>query len=133
MIYLRDFLKATLDFSDDDLYELEIKNPYLEKIDVDGKEFIVDLRIVSKTGIRINVEMQVQKSQNFINRMTAYNAAQFLSQIKKGDSIHILNFIVQFRLSWLILYFLMTLMIILNKFYLEEIIKKYLQICNNFV
>lgn len=82
---LRQFLKATTPLTDDDLATIEIKNPKLTKLHVQEKDFIVDIRLTSSTGKQINIEMQIQKHANFIDRMVAYNARQYASQLKKGD------------------------------------------------
>jgi len=82
---LRGFLKAMINFTDEDLAFVEVKNPTLTKESVGDKDFIVDVRIVSATGHRLNMEMQMQNHDGFIDRMTSYNARQYASQLKRGE------------------------------------------------
>jgi len=56
---LRQFLKATVQLSDDSLATIEIKNPTLTKQHVQEKDFIVDIHLTSATGELIILEMQV--------------------------------------------------------------------------
>lgn len=82
---LRQFIKAVTHLTDDDLYILEIKKPKLSKENVLDKDFIVDINVTSKTGHRVNIEMQVENHAGFIERMVSYNARQYSSQLQRGD------------------------------------------------
>ena len=82
---LRGFLKATTNLTDEDLAVIEVKNPTLTKENVGDKDFVVDVRITSASGDRLNMEMQMQNHDGFIERMVSYNARQYASQLKKGE------------------------------------------------
>jgi len=84
---LRGFLKAMTNLTDDDLAFVEVKNPTLTKENVGDKDFVVDIRIISASGDRLNMEMemQMQNHDGFTRRMTSYNARQYASQLKRGE------------------------------------------------
>ena len=83
---LREFLKAMTNLTDEDLAFVEVKNPTLTKENVGDKDFVVDIRITSASGDRLNMEMQMQNHDGFTRRMTSYNARQYASQLKKGEA-----------------------------------------------
>lgn len=85
-ILLREFLKATTHLTDDDLIKVEIKNTKLLKEKVEEKDFIVDIHVTSITGHRVIIEMQVQNHANFTERIVSYNARNYASQLKRGES-----------------------------------------------
>jgi len=82
---LRQFLKATTHLDDDDLMTIDIKDPKLTKQHVQEKDFIVDIRLTSTMGERINIEMQARNHDGFKERMVAYNARQYGSQLQRGE------------------------------------------------
>jgi len=82
---LKQFLKAVTHLTDDDLTKIQIQNPKLKKDNPEEKDFIVDVNVTTKTGHRINIDMQVENHANFIERMVSYNARNYSSQLKKGD------------------------------------------------
>ena len=82
---LANFLSAVLDIEDDSISELEILNPTLNKSDIKDRNFIVDVRIKTKTGEEIIVEMQVKNHPYFNERIAASNARSFSTQLKTGD------------------------------------------------
>lgn len=82
---LRQFLKAATHLTDDDLAIIEIKNPTLTKEQVQSKDFIVDIHLTTKTGHKIIIELQVQDHNNFIERITSYNARSYSSQLNRGE------------------------------------------------
>ena len=83
---LRQFLKATVQLSDDSLATIDIKNPILTKQHVQEKDFIVDIHLTSATGELIILEMQIQDHDGFIDRMVSYNARDFASQLRRGEN-----------------------------------------------
>ena len=85
MEQLKQFIKATTHLTNEDLFKVEIKNPYLSKQQVLEKDFIVDIRVTSTTGHQINIEVQVKKHADFIERMVSYNARQYSTQLHRGD------------------------------------------------
>jgi len=47
--------------------------------------------VTTQNDQRILIEMQVQKHESFIERIVAYNARQFGSQIKRGENYDVLK------------------------------------------
>jgi len=83
---LREFLKAVTHLTDDDLVKIEIRNSKLTKENVGDKDFIVDIHLTSVTGHKVIIEMQIQNHANFIERVVSYNARNYASQLKRGES-----------------------------------------------
>jgi len=81
---LRQFLKATTHLTDDDLATIDIKDPKLTKQHVQEKDFIVDIRLTSTSGEKVNIEIQARNHDGFKHRMIAYNARQYASQLPRG-------------------------------------------------
>jgi len=82
---LKQFIKAVTHLTDDDLAKVQVENPKLQKDKVGHKDFIVDVNVTTKTGQRINIDVQVQNHANFIERMVAYNARNYASQLDRGE------------------------------------------------
>jgi len=83
---LKLFLKATTNLTDDDLVEIEILNPILTKEHVQDKDFVVDIRLRDISGNFTHIEMQMRWHQAFIERIVAYNARQYASQLSRGEN-----------------------------------------------
>ena len=82
---LRQFLKAAIKLSDVNLETVDIKNPILTKQHVQDKDFIVDIHLTSATGELVIIEIQCQDHSGFVDRMVAYNARDYSSQLRKGE------------------------------------------------
>ena len=83
---LKSFLKAATHLTDEDLVEVKILNPILNKERLQDKDFIVDLRIKDNVGNFIHLEMQMRRHDAFIERMVAYNSRQYASQLSRGQN-----------------------------------------------
>jgi predicted transposase/invertase (TIGR01784 family) len=81
----RDFLKTLLDIPDDDLGKLTVVNPSLGKILKRGKIGIVDIKLITKSGKIVHIELQVEKRENMKNRITFYSCRQIGDQLNWGD------------------------------------------------
>ena len=82
---LAQFVSAALEMNIDEFSEIETLNPVLSKENINDKDFIVDIRIKTKSGKHIHVEMQFKNHENFAERIVAYNGRLFGKQIKRGD------------------------------------------------
>ena len=83
---LAHFLSVTLELPLDEFSKIKVLNPVLSKEDINDKDFIVDIRIETKSGNQIHVEMQFQDHENFAERIVAYNGRLFGGQINRGDN-----------------------------------------------
>jgi predicted transposase/invertase (TIGR01784 family) len=75
------FLKAVLGFPDDELKALSIVDPFLRRRWKKEKLGILDLRITTKTGKIINVEVQVENATVLRERILYYHSKMFSSQL----------------------------------------------------
>ena len=82
---LRHFLKATLNFSEDELSEIRVLNSELLRGKADDKGLIVDLLLKSKSGNFKHLEMQQAQHSYFKERIQIYNARIAGGQINVGE------------------------------------------------
>ncbi len=89
--YLADFLQAVLDLPPDEYDSLTIVDPHLKKEHAEDKLGILDVKIHTKSGKIIDVEMQVEYHSWLWQRIQYYTAKMITEQIKSGleyDTIH---------------------------------------------
>ncbi|MDR1399876.1 MAG: Rpn family recombination-promoting nuclease/putative transposase, partial [Treponema sp.] len=70
---LKSFLQAVLCLGEDE-FEIEFVNPYLQPVAKDGKLCILDVKIRTKTGKLIDIEMQIIHTANIFERICFYKA-----------------------------------------------------------
>jgi predicted transposase/invertase (TIGR01784 family) len=82
---LAEFLKSVLDIPGDELEELTIIDPYIEMESKDDKYGILDVKVHTKKGIVIDVEIQVDRIPDMKKRMI-YNLSKMITeQISSGN------------------------------------------------
>ena len=81
---LRSFLKATTDLSDDELNEITIVDPHMKRRDEADKLSILDVHVKTKEGYKIDIEIQVAQTENFIPRVLYYNSRMIGDQLGRG-------------------------------------------------
>jgi len=81
---LADFLKAVMDTRDDEYRDIVIVNPYLPREYPDKKLGIVDLRVTTRFGQIIHVEIQRKHFPAMRNRIVFYDSSLIAGQI--GES-----------------------------------------------
>ena len=89
---LLQFLQSVLG---DTITSVRLTDSTVEKTHAKDKSSIMDIRVGTGSGERVNVEMQVQGHQAFTERMLVYWAKMYGSQGKVGDSYNQLNKAVQ--------------------------------------
>ena len=82
---LADFLKSVLDIPDDEYRDIVIVNPYLPREYPDKKLGIVDLRVTTRLGNIIHVEIQRDPFPAMRNRIVFYDSSLITGQIGEGD------------------------------------------------
>jgi len=82
---LADFLKAVMDIQDDEYRDIVIVNPYLSREYPDKKLGIVDLRVTTRSGQIIHVEIQRENFSAMRNRVVFYDSSLITGQIGEGD------------------------------------------------
>ena len=88
------FLKTLLDIPEEEYGELSVKNPGLGMIFKKGKTGAVDVKLTTKSGKIIHIELQVEKKANIKNRIQYYGARLIGDQLKWGDDYNQLNNVV---------------------------------------
>ncbi|MBT9584090.1 Rpn family recombination-promoting nuclease/putative transposase [bacterium] len=83
---LRALLNAILGLSGPDrIQEVQISNPYGEKKRIDEKEIILDIKARDGEDRRYNVEVQLNREPNYVERSLHYLARLFSEQVGKGE------------------------------------------------
>jgi predicted transposase/invertase (TIGR01784 family) len=78
------FLKTLLDIPGDDYDRLSVDNPILKRVFRKDKMGIVDLKLTTKSGRIIHIEVQVNKKANFRNRILYYSSRLIGDQLQWG-------------------------------------------------
>ena len=81
----RAFLKSILDIPEDDYDTLTVVNPFLKRVFKAGKGGIVDVRLTTKSGRVIHIELQVNKEPAMRERVLYYASKLLAEQLKQGD------------------------------------------------
>ena len=79
------FLKTLLDIPEEDYGELSVENPILKRLFRQGKVGIVDLKLSTKSGRILHVELQVEPRTHLKNRVLYYMARLIADQIHWGE------------------------------------------------
>jgi predicted transposase/invertase (TIGR01784 family) len=82
---LKDFLKSVLSLPEDDYNEITIVDPHLLREYPKDKLGILDVKLTSKTGKIINLEIQVSPVPLMESRIIFYQAKMITEQIGSGD------------------------------------------------
>ena len=100
---LSDFLQSVLDLPVDEYEDIRLMDPHLLRKHKKGKLGILDLRITTKSGSAIDVELQVSPQTSIWKRMLYYNARLLTDQIISGEDYDKLNRAVSILISYPIL------------------------------
>ena len=90
----RAFLTALLDIPADDYDKLTVENPTLERSSQEDKKSIVDLKLRTKSGRIIHIEIQVKKESGFQSRILYYAARSVGDQLRWGKKYQELNQVI---------------------------------------
>jgi predicted transposase/invertase (TIGR01784 family) len=88
------FLKTVLDIPEEDYDRLTVKDPTIKRFFKKDKKGVVDLKLTTKSGRIIHVELQVEKEDNMRNRIIYYDARLLGDQLKKGGKYSDLNQVI---------------------------------------
>jgi predicted transposase/invertase (TIGR01784 family) len=81
---LEDFLKSVLDLPADEYDHLTIVDPHLKREQKDEKMGILDVKVHTKSGMVIDVEIQVKPASEMRERVMVYAMMMLREQIKRG-------------------------------------------------
>ena len=79
------FLKTLLDIPESDYDRLTVENPILQRLFRRDKMGIVDLKLSTKSGKIIHIELQVNKESNLRSRILYYAARLLGDQMQWGE------------------------------------------------
>jgi predicted transposase/invertase (TIGR01784 family) len=88
------FLKTLLDIPEDEYHKLTVVSPILGRFHKKDKMGIVDLKLTTKSGKIIHIELQVEKQTYLKNRILYYAARLIGDQLKWGDDYNKLHQVV---------------------------------------
>jgi predicted transposase/invertase (TIGR01784 family) len=78
-------LKAILKLPDDEYELLDVSDPRLHPDYVGKKHAVIDVKLKTKSGRVIHIEMQLEVRPEFMNRVVFYNAKLVADQLESGD------------------------------------------------
>jgi len=96
---LADFLQSVLDIPKDEYRDIIIVNPYLPRDYPDKKLGIVDLRIKTRSGQIIHVEIQKKPVSRMRDRLVFYDASLLAGQIGKGKKFKNLKRVISILIT----------------------------------
>lgn len=82
---LADFLQAILGYPKEEFEKIDILNPFLDVKDVDNKQGILDIKLTTKSGTVLDIEIQVKKMESMRKRIIFYTSKLFADQLKQGE------------------------------------------------
>ncbi|MDR2487769.1 MAG: Rpn family recombination-promoting nuclease/putative transposase [Clostridiales Family XIII bacterium] len=82
---LRSFLGSVLDMPEGELDEIRIVDPNLRIESEDDKLFVLDLKVKTKSGMLIDIEVQLAPFPNMMGRLLSYTGRMFAEQLRSGD------------------------------------------------
>jgi predicted transposase/invertase (TIGR01784 family) len=100
---LADFLQAVLDLPADEYRDIRVIDPHLLRRHKNDKLGILDLRIVTKSGNSVAVELQVAPQPSIWKRMEYYNASLLTDQMDSGDDYDKINRAISILISYPVL------------------------------
>jgi predicted transposase/invertase (TIGR01784 family) len=83
---LRCFLSAALDIPEGQFEEISVIDSHLELESPDDKLGILDVRVLTESGKRIDIEIQLRSLDFMPERITFYTCKNLTTQIASGDS-----------------------------------------------
>jgi predicted transposase/invertase (TIGR01784 family) len=88
------FLKTLLDIPEDEYDQLTVVSPILKRFFKKDKMGVVDLKLTTKSGKIVHIELQVEKRANMRNRVLYYTARLIGDQLRFGDDYNKLQQVV---------------------------------------
>jgi predicted transposase/invertase (TIGR01784 family) len=96
---IADFLKAVIDIPEDEYRDITIVNPALLPEYPDKKLGVVDLRVTTRSGQVIHVEIQRESFPAMRNRLIFYDSRLIAGQIDKGGDYEILKRVISILIT----------------------------------
>ena len=96
---LADFLQSVLDIPKDEYRDIVIVNPYLSREYPDKKLGIVDLRVKTRSGQTIHVEIQRDPVPAMRERLIFYDSSLIAGQIGTGEEFRSLKRVISILIT----------------------------------
>jgi len=88
------FLKTLLNIPEEEYGKLTVRNPGLRKVFKNEKSGVVDIKLTTKSGKILHIELQVKKRKNTRDRVLYYGARLIGDQLKWGDDYNKLHHVI---------------------------------------
>lgn len=88
---LIDFLKSVLDIPEDEYTSITLEDTHLKRENVEDKLGIVDVKLTTKSGKIVHIEIQVLELEEMPERITYYNSKMLVTQLKSGSDYDLLK------------------------------------------
>ncbi len=82
---IKNFLCSVLKLPEDEFSVLKIGNPFLNSQRIEEKVGILDVKILTKNNLRVDVEIQVAETKSMEKRVVWYLSKMISDQLKKGE------------------------------------------------
>ena len=96
---LVDFLKSVLDISEDEYENITLTDTHLKREAIDDKLGIVDVKLTTKSGTIIHIEIQVAPESALPERIIYYNAKMLVVQLKSGVDFYKLEKVITIAIA----------------------------------
>ncbi|GHU06103.1 hypothetical protein FACS1894158_11490 [Betaproteobacteria bacterium] len=96
---LSDFLQAVLDLPAEEYQGLTVVDPNLEREYIEDKLGVLDVKVHTKSGKVIDVEIQVKSQRSIWKRMAFYTAKMLVEQVKSGDKYLQINRVISILIA----------------------------------
>jgi len=96
---LIDFLKSVLDISEDEYENITLTDTHLKREAIDDKLGIVDVKLTTKSGTIIHIEIQVAPETALPERIIYYNAKMLVVQLKSGVDFYKLEKVITIAIA----------------------------------
>ena len=100
---LADLLSTVLDLPAEEYEDIRLIDPHLLRKHQRDKLGILDLRVTTKSGKVLNVELQVAPQPSIWKRISYYNARLLTDQIASGDEYNKINSTISILISYPVL------------------------------
>ena len=88
---LTEFLKSVLKIPHDDYDRLTVVDPFLKREDIDDKMGILDVKLHTKSGRVLDVEIQILEIPQMLERVIFYASKMITEQIRKSDDFDVIK------------------------------------------
>lgn len=83
---LKSLLNKILDRENDPIVEIQYKNPFQQKLTIDDKETILDIKAIANSKEIIDIEMQVIWDKDMPKRLLFYHGGLLRESVKEGET-----------------------------------------------